>query len=88
MKFLDHPFHADAGDIIEVTLDTRANVRLFDDTNFSRFRRGQQARGYGGGATGSPVRLAVPRSGHWHAVVDLGGNAGTVRASARLIKAA
>ncbi len=38
-------------------------------------------RYFGGYATKSPVRFAVPRAGHWHVVVDLGGGAGQVRAS-------
>jgi len=42
----------------------------------------------GGYATKSPMRLAVPRAGHWHVVVDLGGGAGHVRAFVSLLSGA
>ncbi|MBA3891687.1 MAG: DUF1883 domain-containing protein, partial [Gemmatimonadaceae bacterium] len=60
MNFLDHPFNARAGDIIEVSLDKQANVRLLDEHNFSRFQRGASYRGHAEHARQSPVRLRVP----------------------------
>jgi Domain of unknown function (DUF1883) len=85
MNFLDYEADASGGDIVEVTLDSQANVRLLDSINFSRYQRGQQHQGIGGRALRSPVRLAVPSSGHWHVVVDPGGYVGTVGASVRVI---
>lgn len=76
------------GDIVEVTLSSGANVRLLDSSNFQRYRRGQQHQMYGGLAKRSPVRLPVPRSGHWHLVVDMQGLRGSTRASIRVIPAA
>jgi hypothetical protein len=32
------------------------------------------------------VRLSAPHPGHWHLVIDLGGHAGSVRASIRTIR--
>jgi hypothetical protein len=64
-----------------VTLDSQANVRLMDDTNFFRFKRGDSHRYHGGLATRSPVILSAPCSGFWNVVVDLGGYSGSVRAS-------
>lgn len=87
MNFTDYAFQANGGDVIEVTLDARANVRLLDEANFHRFKRGKRHKYYGGQATRSPVRLTVPRTGRWHAIIDLGGHAGRVRSSARLISA-
>ena len=85
MKLLDYPIQAAHGDVVEVTLDRAANVRLLDAVNFQRFRRGDAHRFHGGYMTQSPVRLPVPRAGSWHVVVDLGGHAGHVRASVSLI---
>jgi len=73
------------GDVVEVTLTRGANVRLLDPSNFSAYRRGRQHRYQGGLAKKSPVRLTVPRSGHWHAVVDMQGLRGSTRAGFRVI---
>ncbi len=75
------------GDLVEVTLTRAANVRLLDSSNFNKYRRGQQHRYFGGLAKQSPVRLAVPRTGHWHVAVDMQGLRGTSRASVRKIPA-
>lgn len=75
------------GDVIEVTLTRGANVRLLDSTNLSKYRRGQQHTYYGGLAKRSPVRLAIPRSGHWYVAVDMQGLRGSTRASVRKIPA-
>ena len=86
MNYLHYDLNLQSRDVVEVTLDKQANVRLLDDSNFSQYRRGGQHRYYGGLATKSPVRLSPPHAGHWHLVVDLGGYAGKVRASVRTIR--
>jgi hypothetical protein len=86
MNFLHYELTLGAEDIIEVTLDKQANVRLVDDINFHSYRRGAAHRYFGGLAKQSPVRLKAPHAGKWHLVIDLGGYAGTVRASVRVIK--
>lgn len=68
MKFLDHAFHARRGDVIEVTLDRKANVRLLDEPNFHRYRNGQQpaATGAGEAVPGRPpgaTRRTLARGG-------------------------
>lgn len=73
------------GDIAEITLTNGANVRLLDSTNFSRYRRGEAHKYVGGLAKRSPVRLAVPNSGHWHVAVDMQGLRGSTRAGIRRI---
>jgi hypothetical protein len=73
------------GEIVEVTLDKQANVRLLDESNYQKYQKGDNHRYYGGLAKRSPVRLAAPQAGLWHVVIDLGGNAGTVRASVRKV---
>lgn len=88
MNLLEQHFDAHRGDVIEVTLDRAARVRLVDATNLSRLRRGQSYQHHGDGvARRSPVRLPVPRSGRWHVLVDLGPRGGTIRAAARLLTA-
>jgi hypothetical protein len=86
MNFLHYEFDLSSGDVVEVTLDKQANVRLLDSANFSQYKNGKQHRYYGGLAKQSPIQIAAPHAGHWHLVVDLGGYGGTVRASAQVIK--
>jgi hypothetical protein len=88
MNHLNNEFDADAGDVAEVTLDRAANVLLMDSSNYDSYKQGRKYRYYGGYATKSPVRLSVPKHGHWHVVVDLGGGPGQVRASTRLLSGA
>lgn len=87
MNYLHYEFDLSAGDVVEVVLDKQVNVRLLDNPNYSTYAKGQQHHYYGGLAQRSPVRLAAPHPGHWHLVVDLGGYAGRVKASARVIRA-
>jgi len=86
MNYLHYDFNLQPSDAVEVTLDKQANLRLLDDSNFSKYKRGEQHRYHGGLATKSPISLSPPHAGHWHLVVDLGGYAGTVKASVRTIK--
>lgn len=74
------------GETVEVTLSgSAANVRLMDSSNFSNYKSGRHHSYYGGHAKRSPVRLRIPRAGHWHIAVDTGGLAGTVRAAFRVL---
>jgi hypothetical protein len=87
MNYLHYDLHLQLGEMVEVTLDKQANVRLLDENNFSLYRKGQNHKYYGGLATKSPIRLSAPATGHWHLVIDLGGYAGTVKASVRTLRA-
>lgn len=75
------------GKIVEVTLTSGANVRLMDSFNFSSYKNGRQHRYYGGLAKRSPIRLAIPNSGHWHVAVDMQGLVGSTRTSVRILPA-
>lgn len=86
MNYLHYTLDVGPNDVIEVTLDKQANVRLLDSLNYQKYRSGQQHRYYGGLAKESPFKLIPPHSGHWHLVIDLGGHLGSVRASVRRIK--
>lgn len=74
-----------AGEIVEVTLTRGANVRLMDSSNFSNYRNRRKHRYYGGLAKRSPVRLEIPRSGHWHVAIDMEGLRGSTRTSTRIL---
>ena len=86
MNFLHYPLNLSSGDIVEVTLDTQANVRLLDEANFAKYQRGDKHTYYGGLAKVSPIKIPAPHPGSWHLVIDLGGYAGTVRASVKTTK--
>lgn len=86
MKFIEIDLgQCQAGDVAEVSLSAGANVRLLDSSNFSAYKAGRQHRCLGGLAKQSPVRLTIPRSGHWRVAVDMQGLRGSVRAAARRI---
>ena len=88
VNFLHKEFDLSTGDVVEVTLDHAANVQLLDPSNYQTYREGRQYHYYGGYITTSPFRITPPQGGHWHLVIDLGGNAGTVRASVRVLSSA
>jgi len=63
-------------------------VLLVDPSGLSAYERGGRFRYWGGWQTRTPVRLAIPRSGTWHVIVDLGGYGGTVRAGVSVLPGA
>lgn len=86
MKFIHNDLgQRKKGDVVEVTLTSGANVRLLDSHNLGAYRNGRAHKFTGGLATRSPVRLAIPSSGHWHVAVDMQGLRGSTRASVRVI---
>ena len=85
MTHLNYELDATLGDTAEVRFDRAANIMLLDATNHAAYVSGRKYRYYGGYATTSPARLAIPASGHWHVVIDLGGGAGRVRATVQLL---
>lgn len=86
MNFLHNDLgFLDGNEVVEVSLDTAANVKLMDSSNFQHYRAGRPHRYYGGQAVRSPVRLSVPSSGHWHVAIDLGGRGGSIRSAVRVI---
>jgi hypothetical protein len=77
------------GEIVELTLSgNAANVFLVDSSNFSSYKAGRRYTYFGGHAKQSPVRLQVPRAGHWYLVIDLGGYGGSVRHSMQILPGA
>ncbi|MFW6116390.1 MAG: DUF1883 domain-containing protein [bacterium] len=78
--------HQERGTVVEVTLEgNAANVRLLDSSNFRKYKAGRRHKHYGGLMRRSPARLVVPRSAHWHVVVDMQGLRGTTRSAIRIV---
>jgi hypothetical protein len=86
MNHLHKELELEPDDVVEVTLDGRANVMLLDAANYERYKRGKAYRYHGGLGEQSPVRLPAPGSGKWHLAIDLGGFTGHVRAGIRLLR--
>jgi hypothetical protein len=86
MQFIHNDLgHRQAGDVVEITLTSGANVRMMDSSNFDAYRNGRQHRYIGGLAQQSPVRLQIPNAGNWHVAVDMQGLRGSTRAGVRVI---
>jgi hypothetical protein len=89
MEYLHKELDLGQRDLVEVILaGNAANVQLLDPPNYQAYREKRQYRYYGGYFTSSPVSLTAPCAGIWHLVIDLGGSAGTVRASVRVLSSA
>ncbi|MEA1911544.1 MAG: DUF1883 domain-containing protein [Spirochaetota bacterium] len=86
MNFLHYEYQLKKGDVIEVKLDKQANVLLLDELNFSYYKKGKKYSYIGGLSKKLKINLTSPYKGHWHLVIDLGGHAGTVKASVRVNK--
>jgi hypothetical protein len=71
VRFLKFPLgHQTGGAVVEVVLrGVASDVFLVDDLNLYKLERGGQFAYYGGHCERSPVRLRVPLSGMWTAVV-------------------
>jgi hypothetical protein len=77
------------GDVVQFNLSgNQANIALLDPSNYSAFRNGRSFRGVARLALGSPVRLAIPNTGHWYAVIYIPpGYTGRVNGSISVIPA-
>ena len=86
MNFLHTRVEIEDGDSIVVTLrGDEANVLVMSDTDFRNYRSGGRFSYHGGHYRRSPAIICPPESGAWNVVVDLGGDAGRVRASVQVI---
>lgn len=86
MKFIHNDLgQRRAGEKVEITLTSGANVRLMDSANFSNYKNRRKHHYIGGLAKKSPVRLQIPRSGHWHVAIDMEGLRGNTRASVQVL---
>ncbi|KQY14729.1 DUF1883 domain-containing protein [Rhizobium sp. Root482] len=76
------------GATIEITLSAVANVRLMTDQNFALYKQAMKHQFVGGVAKKSPIRLVIPKAGHWHLVIDMEGHHGQSETSIRVIETA
>jgi hypothetical protein len=89
MEYLHKELDLSADDVVEVTLaGNAANVMLLDADNFHNYQQGRPYNYYGDYVRTSPYRIQAPHAGRWHLVVNLGGGAGRVQASVRVISGA
>lgn len=78
--------HLGTEDVIEVTLDKQANVRLMDPHNFNRYHRNESYISFGGVPLKTVTTFTPPNPGHWHLVVDLEGFSEGVKVGVRVIR--
>lgn len=81
MTFLHWKIPGSTGDVIRIQTDTAAYVRLLDPLNFEHYKRGSKYDGDGGWSDRLNVEFSLPYKGTFHVVVDLGGSAGTLKAT-------
>lgn len=86
MEFIHTREYLNDGDIVVVDCSHQCNVRLLDDNNFSKYRRGMRHEYFGGFFQKLPARIAVPRDGHWNITLDLGGGRANIQYSINVIK--
>jgi len=77
--------NVERGKIIEVTLGYAANVRIMDSSNYSSFKSGNRHKYIDGYVKRSPYKTTLPHTAHWYVIVDLGGYAGKVSSSVRVL---
>lgn len=79
--------HQQEGSAVVVRLrGSAANVILLSPLNFAYYRAGGAFfYNAGGHFQYSPVKLEIPRDGHWYVVVDLGGYAGRVHGAVEVV---
>ena len=85
MNFLHSEVDAGPGNVVRVTLDSQANVKMMDGHNYLRYRDGRSHQCSGGLAEVSPFDMRPPYRGRWHVTVDLGDYGGSVRASVDVV---
>jgi len=73
------------GTIVAVFLDAAANVCILDVANFMGYKNGYSFKYLGGYVTRSPYYATIPKYGHWHVAIDLGGYEGYISSSIKII---
>ena len=81
MTFLHWKIPGSSGDVARVQTDIPANIRLLDALNFEYYKKGSKFEGEGGWSDKLIVEFVLPYKGTFHVVVDLAGQAGTVKAT-------
>jgi len=81
MNFLHWKITGGPGDTVRIHTDVPAYVRLLDPLNFDHYRTGSRFQGEGGWNDDLNTAFPLPYKGTFHAVVDLGGQSGLVKAT-------
>lgn len=81
MTFLHWKIPGTTGDIVRIQTNGPAYVRMLDALNFEYYRRGSKFEGLGGWSDRLDVDFSLPYKGTFHVVVDLGGQAGELKAT-------
>jgi hypothetical protein len=88
MKILKSRVTTGRGDAIVVVLSgNAANVMVMSDSSLRSYQSGGRFDYFGGYFDRSPAIIRPP-AGCWNVIVDLGGRAGRVNASIRVIRQA
>jgi hypothetical protein len=74
------------GDIVVIDCDTQCNCMILTDSEFNNYKSRRRYQYHGGHYKMFPVRIAVPISGNWNVVVDLGGGRASIKCSISYIK--
>ncbi|MCX0424838.1 MULTISPECIES: DUF1883 domain-containing protein [Aeromonas] len=87
MSFIHSREFFHQGDVVVVDCSHQSNIMLTDDHHFQKYRRGGGGfEYYGGHYKTFPVRIPVPRTGHWNVTIDLGGGSANIRYSINVVK--
>ena len=88
MKYWFHDVGiVDSGNVLEITLDYAAHVRIMDFENYHEYKNRRPYKSISKYITTSPFSIKVPRSSHWFVVVDLEGIPGSVFSEVRVRRA-
>ena len=88
MSYLHYTVDAAAESTIRVNIVGQARVRLMDQLNYFKYKRGKACESVSEGvADNSPVMLKPPYKGQWHIIVDTGGKSGDIKASVETLDA-
>lgn len=74
------------GDILIITVDRSVNIYLVDSINFQRYKNGSSFEYYSSKSSSSPYNIAVPSTGLWYIILDLGGGTGILNYSIKVLK--
>ena len=86
MSFLHSREHLNKGDIAVVDCSHQCNIMLMNDSNFRKYKSGQQFTHHGGHFKKLPARIAVPETGYWNIILDLGGGRATIKHSISFVR--
>ena len=76
------------GDVVIVQCSHQCNVLVMDDQNFAAYRQRKKCTYFGGFFKAFPAKIAVPASGHWNTIIDLGGKQAEIAHSINYLRQA